>query len=421
MTPLPHQITKAAELVTITKRFGYSLLFGLPRSGKSLTALLAIESFKASRILILCPKAAIAGWTKFIDDTELKSYLTKQYTVTNYEAIGSWKTRTTSKSGKEIKPIKEFHPKLNTDDYDLVILDESHRIGGVGKPSQRYKSLQIMLTDKPRMYLSGTPFIEKNALSAYYMFTFPKYTPFQHKSFYCFFRQWGIKSTMFLHGKEVNQYKFAKPELLKYIANFTVAMDQTDAGISKLHQVTDEIHQVPLSSPTLQLIAKLQSDLVITVDDHTFLADTKLKLNSAVHQIEGGTLKVDATYLVLDNTERIDYIKQVWGDTKDMAIMCHYKAEATKLEAHFTNATIYSSIRHAEGVDLSHHKHLIIYSLLESGNKYTQLRERTVNLAKQQSSIAHFLITPGMRSQHIYETVANKLLFNTESYNITKE
>ena len=422
MKPLPHQLSTAAELVATTKRFGYSLLFGLPRSGKTLTTLLALESFKATTILILCPKSAIPGWNLFINDPELKPYLTKQYIVTNYESIGSWKKRTTSANGKPLsKPISEFHPKIDSDSYQLVVCDEAHRIGTVGKPKQRYKSLQIMLQDKPHINLTGTPFIESNALASYYQFCFPKYTPFTHKSFYDFFRDWGIKSTIFLYGKEVNQYKLAKPELLDYIAHFTVNMSQSDAGIDDSIQAVDKLHYIPMSAGTVQLLNKLHSDKVITVDNQLILADTVLKENLIAYQIEGGTLKIDEDYTILPNSEKIDYIRQVWGDSPDVAILCLFKSEETKLRSELPNCHIYSSLRHAEGVDLSHHKHLVVYSMSASGSKYTQLRERGVNVSNTEQAIVHFLLSKGQQSHINYERVTAKDEYNNHSYTHTKD
>ena len=105
MTPLPHQISKAKDLWEILLKYRYAYLQGLPRSGKTLTALLTIEySKRIQNVLILTPRNAIPGWKKFTNDPELKNkYLTKNYTVTNYEQVGTIVLRTESKSGKPLK------------------------------------------------------------------------------------------------------------------------------------------------------------------------------------------------------------------------------------------------------------------------------------------------------------------------------
>jgi superfamily II DNA or RNA helicase len=79
------------------------------------TAILTAEkSDKIDSVLVLTKKAAIGGWEKFIDGNEL---LKHKYKVTNYE---------------------QAH-KLNPSHYDLVIIDESHNLGNIGKPSPKNK------------------------------------------------------------------------------------------------------------------------------------------------------------------------------------------------------------------------------------------------------------------------------------------
>ena len=141
MQPLPHQIRIAAEAWDVLLRYKYVYIAGLPRAGKTLTAILIAEKSKRiESVLILTPKQAIPGWNAFLNDEELlKHVITKKYTVTNYEQAGRYVMRTETKTGKLLKkPIKELVLKLNPDDYQLVIIDESHRLGKLGSPTARY-------------------------------------------------------------------------------------------------------------------------------------------------------------------------------------------------------------------------------------------------------------------------------------------
>src|SRR5574344_373783 len=123
MQPLPHQLAKAQELFDILRTRKYAYLNGEVRSGKTLTALLALSKSKSiKRILIITKKAAIPGILKFTGDPELNKYWSHQtHDTLNYEALGNIKPRTQSKSGKLLtKPVKELNLKVDPDSYDFI-------------------------------------------------------------------------------------------------------------------------------------------------------------------------------------------------------------------------------------------------------------------------------------------------------------
>lgn len=190
MQPLPHQLTKSREVFDLLRMYKYAYINGEPRSGKSLTALLAISYSKSiKRILFLTKKSAISGITKFTDDPELKPYWSHQtHTITNYESLGRYVTRTTSLSGKPLKkPIRELQLNYNPDDFDLVLVDEAHRLGKVGKPSQTYLLVKQLTGDKPFLAMSGTPIVESPNY-IYYQMSISTRSPFPQRSFYEFFK-----------------------------------------------------------------------------------------------------------------------------------------------------------------------------------------------------------------------------------------
>lgn len=420
MQPLPHQALKAIEVFDVLRKYKFCLLQGEVRSGKTLTALLAIAKSKSiTRILILTKKQAIPGINKFINDPELQQYWTHQtHTVTNYEAIGRFITRTESKQGKPIKPVSEPHLKLNPDDYDLIICDEVHVLGKLGKPSQRYKLLKLLAQDKPWLAMSGTTFVE-SPNQIYYETSFSTKTPFPQPNFYKYFAEWGIPSELQIGRDDfVKSYKLAKPELLKYIDTFSVKLTQKDAGIKVQSQ--DVLHFIKPSSETATLYNQLQTDRIITLPTgHDIVADSILALRLQLHQIEGGTIKCQDEYINLNIYDKIKFIKDKWGDTKDIGIMAYYKQEAKLLEEHFQHAQIYSSIRHAEGVDLSKLHHFVIYSFGFSGAKFIQFRDRITNVGGSNTTDINLLLTKGGISHQAYKAVSEKKDFNNSLYKQT--
>lgn len=409
MKPYPHQIEKAEECWQILRERGYVYLAGKPRSGKTLTALLIAEkSDKVDSVLILTPKKAIEGWYKFLDDIQLG--LTKRYTVTNYEQVGK------ITGGR-------YSLKLNPKDYQLVIIDESHNLGTLGKPSNRGRLIRRLCWDMPHIHLSGTAIVESpNAI--YHQMWISKYSPFKFANFYDFFRMYGIPYYIKAGGRDIAQYDKYRNELLAEIDKFTVYMTQEDAGISSDVQAVDKLHYVELSDYTKALYNRLQRDKVITNlklinGDETGLdlvCDTTMKLRMTLHMIEGGVAKIDDDYIKLGNTEKIDYIKQKFGDKETVGIMCHFVGERQLLEQHFKHAQIFSSTSHAEGVDLSHLEHFIIYSSGYSGAKFIQRRDRIVNIKGSNTNIVNHILVPRAISDQVYKSVSKKEDFNNSTY-----
>jgi len=416
MKPYPHQIEFANKCWQILKETGYVYLAGKPRSGKTYTSILVAEtSIKINNVLVLTKKAAISGWHKFIDNNDS---LRHKYTVTNYEQVGKW-------DNTKRKAVLKLNPK----DYDLVIIDESHNLGTVGKPSGRYKTIKSLCYNLPHIHLSGTAIVE-SPNSIYHQMSISKYNPFKFKNFYDFFRKYGEPYYIKAAGRDIAQYDRFKPELLGEINKFTVYMTQEDAGISKDVQALDKVHYVELNDSTKKLYNKLQKDCIVKIaktmfkdrsikDELDLVCDTTMKLRTSLHMLESGVAKIDDNYIELGNTEKIDYIKKEFGDEKDIGIMCHFVGERSLCAKHFKHAQIYSSTSHAEGVDLSHLKHFIILSSDYSGSKFIQRRDRIVNINGSNTTIVNHILVKKAISEQAYKKVSKKEDFNNSTYEAT--
>lgn len=393
MTPFQHQIEKAAECFLILKELGYVYLAGKPRSGKTLTAILTAEtSTLINSVLVITKKAAIAGWEKFTTNKNLN--LKHKYTVTNYEQA------------------HKLNPKL----YDLVIIDESHNLGTLGKPSLRIKTIQALCKNLPHIHLSGTAIVE-SPNGIYHQMEISKFTPFGHKNFYDFFREYGIPYYIKVGGREITQYDRCDiNKLMPVINKFTVYMTQEDAGISKDLQAVDKLHYIELNDATKALYNELQEHQIITINDKELVCDTTMKLRVSLHMIESGVAKIGEDYIDLGNNEKIDYILNTFGDNELTGIMCHFIGEQIKLKKVFKKASIYSSSSHAEGVDLSHLENFVILSSDYSGSKFIQRRDRIVNINGSKSLTVHHILVKNAISDKVYAKVSKKEDFNNSTY-----
>jgi len=406
--PYPHQIEFANKCWPILKEKGYVYLAGKPRSGKTYTAILVAEkSPKIKSVLVLTKKNAISGWYKFIDGNKA---LNHKYYITNYEQA----------------------KKLKSEDYDLVIIDESHNLGTLGKPSKRIMEIRKLCRDMPHIHLSGTAIVE-SPNSIFHQMYISKYTPFKFKNFYDYFRFYGKSYYIRVGGRDIQQYdKADMDKLMPDINAFTVYMTQEDAGISADLQAVDKLHYIELDSKTKELYNELTKHQIAKVDtgclhkdidyknlSYHLVCDSTMKLRTTLHMIESGVCKIEDKYIELGNTEKIDYIKKTFGDTKDVGVMCHFIGERMLLAKHFKNIQVYSSNAHAEGVDLSHLKHFVILSGDYSGSKFIQRRDRIVNTEGSNTLIVNHILVKGAISDQVYKRVSKKKDFNNSTYEPT--
>ena len=378
----PHQIVASDKALALLRANGFVGIFGLPRTGKTRTAIRTANLYGSKNVLIFTKKAAIPGWRSELDAVAVSF----QVTVTNYE---------------QAKHIKG--------DFDLVIIDEAHNLGTRGKATLRVKEIRALCYDLPMIGLTGTPTIE-TPLGIYHQWCVTKYSPFKHKNFYAFFNEFGIPKPIWIGGRSVESYKVARDTLEPVIERFVVRINQDDAGIT--HKAQDQIHTVKLKKKTQKMIANIMEEGV----HKDFIFDTEMGVRTAVHQIEAGAVLYDDNLLSLKNTEVVDYLLKTFGDSADVAFFCHFRSTRQKLDEHFTRATVLSSIAHAEGYDASHFKHMVVVNTGYSGSKWSQLRNRLVNINRTSEAIVHIITTDGGISREVYEVISNKDDFNLSRF-----
>jgi len=136
------------------------------------------------------------------------------------------------------------------------------------------------------------------------------------------------------------------------------------------------------------------------------VCDTSPKLRTSLHQLEGGTIKIDDDRFVLANNEKVDFIKHKFGDSDSLVIMYNYIAEKEKLEAAFKHAKVLQATSYAEGVDLHEYDDLVIYSQDFSTARHTQRRARQCNQKRTKPITVHYLLVKGGISAQVYKTVS---------------
>lgn len=393
MKPYKHQEDISKQAYEILKQNGLVYLAMEERTGKTLTAILTCElSNVIQNVLVITKKKALTGWEETLNAYK---HRTKNYICVNYHGLHKL---------DKIKP-------------DLVIIDEAHAyLSKYPVPGEIFKSVAKLTKGKPIIYLSATPSAQGYSL-LYHQFKLSDWSPWRHYSnFYKWFEVYGIPRTRFIGGKQFKEYNNTHEHLVKADVNH-LFISYTRKDLDFKHEPNDVVHFVELSEDTRNLYKRLETDNVLDLDGVEVVADTPMSLLTKLHQIEGGTIKYEEASLELSNREKIDYIINQWGDIEDLVIFYHYKQEEKLLKKYFKKAQILQASSFAEGVDLSMHEHLVVYSMNFSTSQYTQRRARQANMKRDTEINVHFLLVKGGISEQVYVTVAvNKCNFVDKYY-----
>jgi len=380
MKPYPYQVAFADRAYNLLKQHLLVYLAMEERTGKTLVALLACEKCDVQNVLVLTKKKALVGW----QETLAKWKHSKVYHVTNYHQA----------------------KKCNPANYDLVILDEAHSyISAFPKRSKLWQDVHKLTTHKPIIYVSATPYAQGPQL-LYNQLALSDWSPFRNYTTpYTWFKRFGVPDTIWLAGRQVETYKQCKVhEVLSQVNPLFIRA--TRAQLKFEHEPTDQLHYVKLDSVTRQAYNILLKDKVLMLREKELICDSPIKLRVSLHMLEGGVAKIDSTYIVLNNKEKIQYILEQWGDSVNTVIMYNYIAEKTKLEKVFKQARLLQATSYAEGIDLSMYSNLIIYSQDFSTARHTQRRARQANKERQTPITVHYLLVAKAISEQVYETVS---------------
>ena len=390
MTPFPHQNKDAAVLYEKLKQYGLVYYSAEERTGKTLTSILVAERSTASRILIITKKKALSGW-----EETLEAYKpVKNYTLINYH--------------KADKVEGEF---------DLIILDEAHAyLSGYPKTGTIWKMVAKHTKEKPLIYLSATPYAQGYHL-LFNQFKLSSWSPWrQYKNFYAWYKQYGLGKKIRTPYGLVPDYSAIRANVFGTCSHLFLTRTRQELGFE--HEPIDILRYVELSDSTKQLYNQLLKDEIIQLEGRELVCDTPMKLRVSLHMLEGGVAKIEDEYIVLPNTEKIEAIKQHFGDTEHLAIMYNYIAEGQKLAEHFKHAKLLQATQYAEGVDLSHIDNLVIYSMDFSTARFSQRRARQANKFRDKPINVYFYIVKDAISEQVYNVVAkNKKNFIDKLFN----
>ena len=395
-----HQEELINQAKPILRKYKLVYIAAETRTGKTLAAIhLLKDDFK--KILVVTKKKAISSW-----NSDIKLSKVKNFDVINYESIH----------------------KMDSKEYDVIVLDEAHSIGSYPKSSQRAKQLKEMAKDKSIVYLSATPSAETYS-QIFHQLWVSSFTPFEEKSFYKWYKNYGEEYSIFINGMFIKQYKRSYEDMIMdKINHLIVTMTKEKANFDVF--VNERIHQVEVNENYLNALDYFRNNRIITIDGNEIVAETSASALNKLHQLNGGTIKVNDKLSLIVSNHKVNYIKENLGNDEKIVILCNYikerdllltrLANSTDEVEEFKNGSFKYFIGHiktfSEGVDFSYADSMIIYSLNFSATTYLQSKERLANKKRVKPIVVHYLFTKGGIDEYIYQAVSNKMNFTNSYY-----
>lgn len=395
-------------------------LFMEQRTGKTPVALWIREEWGCKDTIIVCPKKAIPVWEKAIRDIGHNPSL---FFIINFEQLRL--------QIKELKNVK----------WDLAIIDESHRIKE--RSSQQTKDCwKIGKNSRKRLILTGSP--QGQGMEDYYAqlrFIRPDLFPTWGE----FSDRYLIIEEKYLPGRDdpfpritgyKNQEEFK--EILKSIS-YRKTRDEVSKTPTKVRNI---IKWIQLSEETQTHYNKLERDLITYINEQKVTAPMVLVKSLKLHQLCGGTIKDDEGKIQIVGDEKFKALIELLEtdlNGERVVIVAQYKAEMDRIAGYLQIKGItYAQIRGkhqynpedrsqvtimhpsaGEAIDLSHNKHMVIYSMNHSYLKWVQFKDRII-LVDTPWIKYYYLMVKGSIDEVVYQSVVKKKKLSEEVMSIYK-
>jgi hypothetical protein len=313
----------------------------------------------------------------------------------------------------------------NQNEYAVIIADEMHLIGGAyPKPSNRAEQLRKLMTKNKFAFLimlSGTPSPETKAQLFHQFWVHP-----EHDYFHFNFYQWAkinceIKQKFVGSGVKVNDYSHVKNDL-KELDKYFISVTQKDAEFAT--EIKEHIITLPLPKVCEDLITKLKNDRVIVGKTGTILADTGVKLQSKIHQMSSGTVKLEEGTSVLLSKYKAEYI---WHNFKGLKLVIFYlfKEEYKAIKEVLgdlvsdTKETQHIALQIQSGaraITLKEYEAIIYYNIPFSAELYWQSRDRMSYKEREENNVYWLFSDKGIESK-VYKAVQKKKDYTIQLFN----
>lgn len=399
-------------------------LFMEQRSGKTLTSLWLAQKWGCQKNLIICPKKALPVWEGEIVKAGSNP---AHFTLVNFESFLRHKTQYMRS-------------------WDLVIIDESHRIKARGSKQTR-ACWTLGKRAKKRLILTGGP--QGNGMEDYYA-QLKFIRPDLFTTWEKFSEKYLIIENQWLAGREdpfpkIVGYK-NQEEFQRALVSISFRVKRDDVAKIKT-LVRNRVYKIKPGEALSRAYSELENQLYMELSGSLVTAPQILTKAMKLHQLCGGFVKDDLGETHQVHSDKLDFL---WGlmDTelkgKSLVIVANFKAEMDAIsrglaERGITHVQIRGGVQYdpkdrsqvtilnpaaGEAINLSHHTEMVIYSMNYSFLKWNQFKDRIV-LVDTPEVKYHYLMMEGKMDETVYSAViekkklADKIMSIYKNWNLT--
>jgi hypothetical protein len=398
----PYQKEIAEKATKILSECGFVYLSMEVRTGKTITALETAYNFGAKKVLFI---TKIKAFSSIKSDYDNIGYL-YELTIINKESLHT----------------------IESNDFDVVIIDEAHGLAAFPKASKYQKDIRKRFSKKPIIFLSGTPTPESFS-QWYHQLQVTDKSPFRHyTNFYKWANDYVNITEQNLGYARVKVYKDGKEQLiLKSVQPYIITFTQAEAGFTS--EVNEHILYCDMQPITYEIIKRLKRDKIVQGTSGLILGDTGVKLMQKIHQLSSGTCKFeDGTSKVIDYS-KARFIEERFRFNK-IAIFYKFKEELNALKSVYgsdltedldefnqTNKVIALQIVSGrEGISLKNAKYLVYYNIDFSATSYWQSRDRLTTMDRTTNDV-YWIFSKGGIEKNVYKSVMNKKNYTLSNFN----
>lgn len=433
-----YQIELSTKGVEILSKLNIVYYCMQVRTGKTSTALNTCKLYGANKVLFLTKLKAIKSIEQDYKDFGFNNSF--DLIVINNESIH----------------------KVECNDFDIIVMDEAHRLGSFPKPTKITTGLKARFHDKPFIFLSGTPHPESYS-QIFHQFWVSSSSPFKtSQNFYNWFKEYGFVKTDFDLGYgKITNYSNNKDTIFKYYAMmlrnvskehprylelkeavdkdralaiermeisnlimkmkiepYMISYSQTEAGFTT--EVIEHVLQCDMKPKTLSLIKRLKKDRVVQGETEVILGDTSVKLMSKVHQLFSGTVKFESGVSMTIDNSKAWFIKKKFSGKK-IAMFYKFQEELKMLQEVFgddlttdleefnigSQNIALQIISGREGISLAAADYIVYVNIDFSAISYWQSRDRLTTMERKTNDI-YWVFAKGGIEEKIYKVVQGK-------------
>jgi len=368
------------------------------RTGKTLTSLNIANSMGAKSVLFVTKKKAIdsiLGDYKNLDP----SY---KLDIINYESIH----------------------KIDSNNIDILIVDEAHCFGSFPKPSNRARSIRDVVVKNNYckvIFLSGTPTPESYSQMYHQMWVLGRGSPFyRYTNFYKWSKDYVDIRQKKINSLFINDYsRGIKDKIDREVNPYTISFTQKEAGFET--NVEEEVIYVDVPEVIERLTDDLVRDRVIEGKKEVILADTGAKLMQKLHQLYSGTVIFESGASMIVSDFKAKFIRERFNG-KRIAIFYKFKAELLAIQLEFgdsvtTDLPTFQNglcdnfaiqiVTGREGINLSVADNIVFYNIDFSATSYWQSRDRMTTKSRTDNKV-YWIFTKGGIEEKIYKLVNKK-------------